>query len=95
MALFGEWEKEIRRFQLEKDFYHRLIVNKKPREIYCVNSYGGLAPMIDAAKDAGVTVIELQHGTVSKSGPCMRVGWLSQGIVLGLTKAHECSGGTS
>lgn len=64
--LFGDSAKELHRFLLEKAFYRRLLEKGTPKEIYCVNSYGGLAPMIDAAKEVGATVIELQHGTVSK-----------------------------
>jgi hypothetical protein len=66
LNLFGNHQRELHRFLLENEFYRHLLKKREPKEIYCVNSYGGLASMINAAKEMEIPVIELQHGTFSK-----------------------------
>lgn len=45
--------------------YNKIFRKLKPKVLYVVVSYG-MAPIIKAAKDNGIEVIELQHGTFSK-----------------------------
>ncbi len=53
-------------FQSEYRLYRRLLAKRRPRRVYCVCAYDGLAPMIKAARDLGVQSVELQHGTMSR-----------------------------
>ncbi len=59
-------EAQIIRFKTRYHFYDILFSFLKPEVVYCICSYGGLAPMIKAAKDNKIEVIELQHGNFSK-----------------------------
>lgn len=66
VTLFENYPEDIARFHVERKFYLSLFEKRQPYYVYCVNSYGGMAPMIQAAKEKGITVVELQHGTFSK-----------------------------
>ena len=46
-------------------FYLKLLKRTQPKKIYLIVSYGR-GELIKAAKDLGIEVIELQHGTFSK-----------------------------
>ncbi len=46
--------------------YTRLFAKRKPRRVYCVCSYGRLAPMLKAAHDENIETVELQHGIVTR-----------------------------
>jgi hypothetical protein len=53
-------------FRTEHALFRRLLTKRTPARVYCVCAYGGLAPLIKAARDMGVQSIELQHGTMSR-----------------------------
>jgi hypothetical protein len=56
--------KEIKRFYIQKKYYLKLLNKKKPTKIILVVSYGR-QPLISAAKDLNIEVIEIQHGIIS------------------------------
>ncbi len=66
--MFDKYSKTFKAFYL---IYYLLFKIKKPREIYLVVNYG-LAPLIKAAKDLNIKVVEIQHGIIVKhhSGYC-------------------------
>jgi hypothetical protein len=64
--LFDNHQRALHRFLLRYEFFRHLFKLREPKEIYCVDSFSGLAPMIKAAKEMALPVIELQHGTFSK-----------------------------
>jgi hypothetical protein len=64
---------DMRKFVIDKikiykatfAIYNKIFQKVKPKVFYVVVSYG-IAPIIKAAKENGIEVIELQHGTFSK-----------------------------
>lgn len=56
--------KHIIRFKVYYNYHSRLIKKRNPKTIYVLVSYAN-PPLIAAAKDNNVKVIELQHGTIS------------------------------
>jgi len=54
----------VRRFRSARTVYERLLRKRRRSEIYCVAAYGGLAPLVAAAKHMGVRVTEVQHGAI-------------------------------
>lgn len=56
--------RESREFKVDYWLYKILLTRIKPKVLYVVVSYGFM-PIIKAAKDLNIKVIELQHGTLS------------------------------
>lgn len=56
---------QLKNFKAKYWLARRLFQLKKPKRLYVVVSYG-IGYMIKAAKDLGIEVIELQHGTFSE-----------------------------
>ncbi len=54
------------RFRVRYRCFKPLLRRLRPRELYLVCSYGKMAPIIRAAKELGIAVKELQHGTLSE-----------------------------
>lgn len=54
----------IKAFKLQYNFYNKILKKRKPKQIYIVVSYGQ-QPLIAAAKDNNIKVIELQHGVIT------------------------------
>ena len=46
-----------------------LLKRARPRAVFVLNVYHYFTPMLLAAKEAGVSVIELQHGVIHESHP--------------------------
>lgn len=63
--LFSLFEKSILKFKAEYPLYSRLFRPYNAKEIYLVN-FCDKPAIIAAAKDIGITVIELQHGLMVK-----------------------------
>ncbi|KGK98389.1 hypothetical protein LI82_11840 [Methanococcoides methylutens] len=60
---FSEW---IIQFKCYYKFYEKLLQKRNPSTIFVVVSYGTYnIPLISAAKDNDIQVIEIQHGTIS------------------------------
>lgn len=57
--------KSIKTYKANYKIYNKIFQKVKPKTYYTVVSYGQ-APIIKAAKDNGIEVVELQHGTFSK-----------------------------
>ena len=57
--------RNTRKFIPTYEFYYNLLKKTQPKKIYLIVSYGR-GELIKAAKDLGIEVIELQHGTFSK-----------------------------
>jgi predicted SprT family Zn-dependent metalloprotease len=57
--------KNIKTYKANYTIYNKIFQRVKPKTFYTVVSYGQ-APIIKAAKDNAIQVIELQHGTFSK-----------------------------
>ena len=53
-------------FKYDFEFYDRLLIKRKPKQIYLVCSYVYKLALIAAAKKNGVETIEIQHGTIDK-----------------------------
>lgn len=64
LDLLNRFQKYVKRFKVQYTLFKKLFELKCPEVVYVVVSYG-LAPIIKAAKDKGVEVIELQHGVFS------------------------------
>ena len=62
--LFEIIEMHILNFTHDYKKYKELFLKKKPKIIFVVVAYENKA-VVAAAKDLGITVIELQHGTIS------------------------------
>ncbi|MFW3346083.1 hypothetical protein ACN9K5_07695 [Aliarcobacter butzleri] len=58
-------EKNIKTYKSMYKIYNKIFQKVKPKTYYTVVSYGQ-APIIKAAKDNRIEVIELQHGTFSR-----------------------------
>ncbi|MGL5058023.1 MAG: hypothetical protein ACRC6A_11760 [Fusobacteriaceae bacterium] len=58
-------KKTIISFQFNYSFYKRFFKKKSPKKIYLVCSYGK-EPLIAAAQDLGIEVIEIQHGVMNQ-----------------------------
>ena len=63
--IIRECEKAIVLFKAKSKYYRRLFNKLRPEIIVLVCSYGKEA-LISAAQDMGISVIEVQHGTMSK-----------------------------
>lgn len=59
------FSKQIKRFKLRRYLYGRLLEKYRVKKVYLVVSYF-LAPLIDAAKQRGIPVLELQHGVINR-----------------------------
>ncbi|MDD3591330.1 MAG: hypothetical protein PHO65_01665 [Sulfurovum sp.] len=57
--------KSIKTYKATYKIYNKIFQKIKPKVLYTVVSYGQ-APIIKAAKDNSIEVVELQHGTFSK-----------------------------
>lgn len=57
--------KSAKAYKAEYRIYNKIFQKVKPKVCYMVVSYGK-APIIKAAKDNSIDVVELQHGTFSK-----------------------------
>ncbi|RXJ95883.1 hypothetical protein CRU94_04530 [Arcobacter sp. AHV-9/2010] len=57
--------KNIKTYKANYKIYNKIFQKVKPKVFYTVVSYGQ-APIIRAAKDNDIEVVELQHGTFSK-----------------------------
>lgn len=55
----------VRKYKSQYFIYDKVFKKIKPNKIYLVVSYGQ-APVIKSAKDNGIEVVELQHGTFSE-----------------------------
>ncbi|MGD6816611.1 hypothetical protein ACQCVE_05955 [Metabacillus sp. 113a] len=56
--------KKIFIFKLKYNFFTNILIKKKPKLLYLVVSYSNM-PLIAAAKDYGIEVIEIQHGVIT------------------------------
>lgn len=56
---------QLNKFKHKYNYNTRLLKKRKPKSIYIVVSYGNL-PLIAAAKDLGIEVIEFQHGVITQ-----------------------------
>lgn len=63
--LFSLFELQILNFKYSYKKYTELFLKKKPKKILIVVAYDKKA-IVAAAKDLGIPVFELQHGTISK-----------------------------
>ncbi len=54
---------EIKSFKCKYDFYKKLLDKRKPKKIFLVVSYAR-APLVSAAKEKKIDVIEFQHGVI-------------------------------
>ncbi len=59
------FEHHVQRFNINYELFSILLKKRNPKQIFIVVNYGQ-GDLIKAAKDLGVEVIELQHGTISK-----------------------------
>lgn len=57
-------ENYINNFLHRFEYHKKLFFKRKPKSIYVVVSYGK-APIIAAARDLGIEVIEFQHGVIT------------------------------
>jgi hypothetical protein len=57
--------KSIKTYRALYNIYNKIFKKVKPKTLFTVVSYGQ-APIIKAAKDNNINVIEIQHGTFSK-----------------------------
>lgn len=46
--------------------YRRLLALHRPRTVYCVAAYAGMAPLVAAARELGIASVEVQHGIISR-----------------------------
>jgi len=56
----------VKRFKINYCIYTKLLARLKPKRLFVVVAYGYLGEIIRAAKDAGIEVVEIQHGVFSK-----------------------------
>jgi hypothetical protein len=56
----------VSRFHSNYKVYTRLLRRLQPKRIYVVVGYAYLGSLVKAAKDAGIEVVELQHGVFSR-----------------------------
>lgn len=56
----------LARFLVDRALYRRMLAIHQPEVVYCVVAYSGLAPLVAAAREAGVRSVELQHGVISR-----------------------------
>ena len=58
------FKNHILNFQYEYKKYNELFLKRKPKKVFVVVAYQYF-PVVAAAKDLGIEVLELQHGTIS------------------------------
>jgi hypothetical protein len=56
----------LAKFLLDRAFYRRVLAVHRPEVVYCVVAYAGPAPLLAAAREAGIRSVELQHGVISR-----------------------------
>ena len=56
----------LARFLVDRALYRRMLAIHRPETVYCVVAYSGHAPLIAAAREAGIRSVELQHGVISR-----------------------------
>lgn len=62
-------------FMSEREVFHNFLLSKKPKIIFLEDaSYGNNAPILLAAKNNGIKVIELQHGFVNNEHIAYNLG---------------------
>jgi len=54
------------KYLVDHAFYRRMLAVHRPEVVYCVVAYSGLAPLVAAAREAGIRSVELQHGVISR-----------------------------
>jgi hypothetical protein len=65
LDLFKYCEVDIKKFKLYYKYYYKLFLKLQPKQIYVLVSYA-YPWKVQAARDLGIEVIELQHGAYSK-----------------------------
>lgn len=58
---------KVRNFQTLRGIWRMLYRVVKPQAVFLTNYYGFAHPALKAAHDCGIPVIEVQHGTISRS----------------------------
>jgi hypothetical protein len=56
----------VPRFLAAFETYRRLLLKRRPSEVFCVGAYGGLAPLVAAGRHLDIRVTEAQHGMVDR-----------------------------
>ncbi|WP_010648134.1 hypothetical protein [Oceanobacillus massiliensis] len=64
LSFYEDITNYIESFLYKYQYHKKLLQKRKPRAIYVVVSYGKL-PIIAAAKELGIQVIEFQHGVIT------------------------------
>ena len=65
ISLLPVFKNAAKKFKIRYALYHKLLKKRQPEQIYLPVSYGNV-PLVKAAKDLGIEVIEMQHGAISK-----------------------------
>ena len=60
-------------FETRRRIFNLVFRKTKPKAIFLSCYYGGFEAAIKAARNSGIAVIELQHGTISKEAPAYNV----------------------
>ena len=56
----------VPRFHSNVRSYSKLLARLQPKSIYLVNGYSHFAPLMYAARQAGISTVEIQHGVISR-----------------------------